>query len=553
MNYCYTSKYVNFIVPFFRFITIMSMALLTSTLRTLKNVKDEQYSKMSAYVSSRIEEGDMDYGHITRKKTRLELIMISAAVCGIEFCYAAETAFVSPTLLKIGVPVLYMSWIWCLSPLIGLFLVPIFGSLSDRCNWKMGRRRPFIILLSFGIFLGLILVPNGQKLGAAFGDDYEEYSIAEQKSTVEFQGSIKNQSISQDRNKNYRFNIFSRQIEHLNESEPNTNRFDELTTSSTLYDFSTLASVVKSSIHPFSIFFTVLGVVVLDFSCDACQSPCRAYMVDVTIKEDHGRGLVTFTIMAGFGGAMGYILGGINWEKTQMGGALGGHIKVVFTIVFFLYLLCVCITLISIREVPLERLGLGEDFLEKKKKTMKSGKKYQRFQNEDPDEETEVYQKDVGYGTEDTGQTENFVKDPENQITAVEMIAPEPTLSQPPVPSEVSLKTYLLSIVHMPRSLLILCLTNLFCWMSLVCYSLYFTDFVGQAVYGGNPSSPRHSSSHKIYDLGVRMGSFGMALYSISCSFYSLCIERLVEKFGKLELAHNNHDIINNYNIACIR
>ena len=33
---------------------------------------------------------------------RRELIKISAAVMGIEFAYAAETAFVSPTLLKIG-------------------------------------------------------------------------------------------------------------------------------------------------------------------------------------------------------------------------------------------------------------------------------------------------------------------------------------------------------------------------------------------------------------------------------------------------------------------
>jgi solute carrier family 45 protein 1/2/4 len=47
---------------------------------------------------------------------------------------------------------------------------------------------------------------------------------------------------------------------------------------------------------------------------------------------------------------------------------------------------------------------------------------------------------------------------------------------------------YLWSIVYMPSSLRILCLTNLFCWMSLVCYSLYFTDFVGEAVFGGDPS-----------------------------------------------------------------
>ena len=44
------------------------------------------------------------------------------------------------------------------------------------------------------------------------------------------------------------------------------------------------------------------------------------------------------------------------------------------------------------------------------------------------------------------------------------------------------------TIIYMPNSLRVLCLTNLFCWMSLVCYSLYFTDFVGEAVFRGNPS-----------------------------------------------------------------
>ncbi len=32
-----------------------------------------------------------------------QMCLISACVCGIEFCYAAETAFVSPTLLQVGV------------------------------------------------------------------------------------------------------------------------------------------------------------------------------------------------------------------------------------------------------------------------------------------------------------------------------------------------------------------------------------------------------------------------------------------------------------------
>ena len=35
--------------------------------------------------------------------------------------------------------------------------------------------------------------------------------------------------------------------------------------------------------HPWGIFFTVLGTVLLDFDADACQSPSRAYLLDVTV------------------------------------------------------------------------------------------------------------------------------------------------------------------------------------------------------------------------------------------------------------------------------
>lgn len=84
----------------------------------------------------------------------MELIRVSAAVMGIEFSYAAETAFVSPTLLKIGVTHQHMTLVWGLSPLIGFFLTPVLGSLSDGCRLIMGRRRPFILILALGVFIG---------------------------------------------------------------------------------------------------------------------------------------------------------------------------------------------------------------------------------------------------------------------------------------------------------------------------------------------------------------------------------------------------------------
>lgn len=44
------------------------------------------------------------------------------------------------------------------------------------------------------------------------------------------------------------------------------------------------------------------------------------------------------------------------------------------------------------------------------------------------------------------------------------------------------------NIFRMPRLMQILCLTNLLSWMAFVSYCLYFTDFVGEAVFMGDPT-----------------------------------------------------------------
>lgn len=83
----------------------------------------------------------------------------------------------------------------------------------------------------------------------------------------------------------------------------------------------------------------------------------------------------------------------------------------------------------------------------------------------------------------------------------------------------------------MPYSLRLVCLTNLFCWMAHVCYSLYFTDFVGEAVFNGDPRAMEGSPAQRNYEEGVRFGCWGMAMYSLSCACYSLVIDKLIKKF----------------------
>ena len=38
--------------------------------------------------------------------------------------------------------------------------------------------------------------------------------------------------------------------------------------------------------HPWGIFFTIVGTMLLDFDADACQSPSRAYLLDVTVAGE---------------------------------------------------------------------------------------------------------------------------------------------------------------------------------------------------------------------------------------------------------------------------
>ncbi len=116
-----------------------------------------------------------------------------------------------------------MSMVWALSPLIGFFMCPILGSLSDGCRSRLGRRRPFILIYSFGILIGLLLTGYSHVLGELIYDS-------------------------------------------------------------------------NGRINPAIIFITVLGVVLLDFDCDACQAPARAYLIDVSTTEDHSIGLSTFTV-----------------------------------------------------------------------------------------------------------------------------------------------------------------------------------------------------------------------------------------------------------------
>lgn len=377
-----------------------------------------------------------DMENVERKKTRFELILLSLVVFGIEICYAAETAFVTPILQKIGVPIQYMSMVWGVSPIVGFFACPILGSLSDVCTSALGRRRPFIIIYSVGILIGLLLTGYGHDIGQAFSGSSSGFGV---------------------------------------------------------------------------ILVTIVGVILLDFDCDACQSPSRAYLIDISQNSDHSIGLSMFTVMAGAGGAIGYLLGGIPWaelssnptsSKLSLNSSdyddnyyqedmANDHKEMLFTFVAVIYVICALISISSFKEIPLGQGSVCD---------------YEQFEN-DALEDQQQSQKSY-----ETMNSSNRASGAQNHLE--------------------TLRYYLLSIFKMPTSLKWLCVTHGLCWMSLLCYSLYFTDFVGEEIYGGAPSY-ENAILHKRYDDGVRVGSLFMSLYSVSCCFYSFFLQKLTTRFSE--------------------
>uniref|UniRef100_A0A182K6G2 Major facilitator superfamily (MFS) profile domain-containing protein n=1 Tax=Anopheles christyi TaxID=43041 RepID=A0A182K6G2_9DIPT len=440
-----------------------------------------------------------DYSHVFRNKSRFDFVRISAVIMGMEFVYSAETAFVSPILLSIGIEHQLMTMVWGISPLIGFFLSPVIGSVSDRCRSRFGRRRPVLLALGIGLITGCILVPYGRNIGAWFGDLGE--IVDDPANTINGAAALidLNGTVVSDAFRSYNFYRVDEQIaEHRTD-------------------------------YRWAIVITIIGTILTDFNADNCMTPSRAYLLDVSLPEDHGRACSTFSILAGLGGSIGYAMGGINWDETSFGEFLGGSIKTVFTLVVIIFTICLTISLTSFREIPLPLLESDEllrPLTETVIKKEKARRQNQIFVVKDVSKALTAQLQAIQSPEDAVPQKIN------NALVDVER-APhgkdEPELEDDDENAAMGPMDFIKSIVMMPKSIAILCLTNLFCWMSHLSYALYFTDFVGEEVFKGNPAAPSYSDEYKLFLEGVRYACFGMAIYSISCSTCSFTIEKLIK------------------------
>ncbi|XP_039697946.1 proton-associated sugar transporter A isoform X4 [Pteropus medius] len=531
------------------------------------------------------------FGDPRPQRSFRELLFNGCVLFGIEFSYAVETAYVTPALLRLGLPDQLCSLVWLVSPILGFLLQPLLGAWSDRCTSRFGRRRPFILVLAIGVLLGLSLLLNGRDVGAALADTADD--------------------------------------------------------------------------HKWGLLLTVCGVVLTDFSADSADNPSHAYMMDVCGPADQDRGLSIHALLAGLGGGFGYVVGGIHWDRTSFGTALGGQLRVVYIFAAVTLSVTTILTLVSIPERPLRPPG-------EKRPAMKSPSlplppsppvvghqegahadalpcrsdpglyasfsspvsplspltpKYGSFVSGDgsptglsafassfalantdsvlidcftgshdhnlaipssvpkpaisvsfPRAPDGFYHQDRGLGDRREGATAaggdgdvlrvgsldtskpraaGILKRPQTlalpdatggngpdmgrrrTVTFSQQVAnillngmkyeSELTGSSEPPGQPLSMRHLCATICHMPKMLRNLCVNHFLGWLSFEGMLLFYTDFMGEVVFQGDPKAPHTSEEYQKYNSGVTMGCWGMCIYAFSAAFYSALLEKLEE------------------------
>ncbi|XP_064164672.1 membrane-associated transporter protein [Anguilla rostrata] len=258
-----------------------------------------------------------------------------------------------------------------------------------------------------------------------------------------------------------------------------------------------------------AIVVVMCGVVLFDFAADFIDGPVKAYLFDVCSHQDKERGLHYHALLTGLGGACGYLVGAMDWGHSALGVLLGSEYQVIFFFSALTWGCFLCLHLFSIPETPLEKGGALEP--------------------RPSDTVLLLGNQSSGYGTvpkepapEPEFRTRSFSA--LGEANSVTSSAKQPNKE---VQKRMTLKSLLLAMISMPSHYRCLCVCHLLGWTAFLCNMLFFTDFMGQIVYKGNPYADHNSTAYSTYERGVEVGCWGLCINAVSSALYSY-VQRLL-------------------------
>ena len=251
---------------------------------------------------------------------------------------------------KFGMSQTWSGLIMALDNILALFMLPLFGAISDKCNHKLGRRTPFILVGTIAAalaFVALSLVDGMQlsHLGAAAKiDDPEALSIIyeEEKSAQLITPDGDSFVLSDIYTEGEFKEIRSQVVNEAGKTVTNHDYTNYVVPARQAY----AAAVTRNQILPLILFIVFLLVTLVAMA--TFRSPAVALMPDVTMKPLRSKGNAIINLMGSAGGILVLALGMV-FATSSVKNSLMSYTGY-FCIIAGIMLVALAIFMVTVRE-----------------------------------------------------------------------------------------------------------------------------------------------------------------------------------------------------------
>ncbi|XP_056146924.1 membrane-associated transporter protein [Lampris incognitus] len=265
-----------------------------------------------------------------------------------------------------------------------------------------------------------------------------------------------------------------------------------------------------------AIVMVMFGVVLFDFAADFIDGPIKAYLFDVCSYQDKERGLHYHALLTGLGGACGYLVGAMDWGHSFLGQLLGSEYQVIYFFSALTWSIFLTVHLVSIPEQPLERVRTSSDSAPPSALLLLGS-------------HSNVYGALSKEPTHPVVQT--MIPDirPRSFSALGEANSVTSSAKQPnkEIQKRMTFRSLMKAMISMPGHYRCLCISHLLGWTAFLCNMLFFTDFMGQIVFKGNPYGDHNTTAYATYERGVEVGCWGLCINAVSSALYSY-VQRLL-------------------------
>ncbi|XP_076468079.1 uncharacterized protein LOC143298932 [Babylonia areolata] len=500
------------------------------------------------------EDGSMTQGETM---TFAQKLLLNASLWGNEACADFEQLYTVPILQTLGLPLSLVSLTGAIAGTSATLLLPFVGWLTDRGSNPHGRKTVATILACGISFAGMLCVILANVLhldylienGANGTDGSSSYN-----SSIPFGKTHLSISHGRDGNET----VSGREADVFGTVEGDGLLYSEVTTAFT-NDSSTIRGATgvyvygESSEVPFKAGLGLLGFIVMDIGFDISNACIKAFVVTCCPRSEHTSLLVIGLIMASSGGVSTAALGVVDFSSVLgLSYIAGARLTIQTTIQGVVIILFVTVglatSLLTVRRLQRIRSSITDAESSSVKPADSHSSITNSTSSRQSTEHAPLLQRSGSLSKEDSeGPKSSLLASLSASYrsvsvpTGARLISPE-NLSEhlgeeQPLGNTFEVdgaavgdggdggRSFKVKVVLI--SIATYCST-----CDLFMFTLTGTDFVGKAVYGGNPEAPPGSQSLMDYQEGVAMASVGYLIYYIAFLACSIAQPRLLSRFG---------------------